>query len=390
MHLDEGILQSYVDQELPIAELERVVEHLEVCPTCRRKADQITSRTERVGQNLQLLKADSSQIRTSPGAARTRLEARLSEKEASNMFSKWFSKRLRPVWAGLLVVALLALALAFPPVRAIANNFLGLFRVDRITVVPVDENQLSDRLQSSTQLENLFSENVNYTGGGEIQTVKDAQEASSLANIPVRLPAAAGAPTQLLLQPGGSVSMAIDVRQLRAILEEVGQEDVTLSDTLNGESVSVIIPNLVMALYGECSDPTAKRTNRDPYDAPVPYGSDCTQLIQMQSPTVNAPPDLDINQLGNALLQILGMDPDDAAQFAASVDWTSTLVLPVPRSNTTYQDVTVDGVPGTLIIQGKLTDPYHYMLVWVKNGVVYGLSGNDNPDNALELANSMQ
>ena len=390
MHLDEGTLQSYVDQELPNAELERVLEHLEVCCTCRGKADQITTRTERVGQNLQLIKADSFQIRTSTGAARARLEARLTEKEASNMLSKWFSKRLRPVWAGLLVVALLALALAFPPVRAIANNFLGLFRVDRITVVPVDENQLSDRLQSSKQLENLFSENVSYTGGGNIQTVKDAQEASSLANIPVRLPAAAGAPPQLLLQPGGSISMAIDVRQLRAILEEVGQTDVKLSDTLNGEIVSVTIPNLVMALYGECSDPTAEQTTSDRNEAPVAYGSDCTQLIQMQSPTVNAPPDLDINQLGNAFLQILGMDPDDAAQFAASVDWTSTLVLPLPRSNTTYQDVTVDGVPGTLIIQGKLTDPYHYLLVWVKNGVVYGLSGNDNPDHALELANSMQ
>lgn len=386
MHPDQGRLQAYIDGELSSDQHQEVAQHLSSCAACQEKTAIIALRVTQVNQALDQIEPDFSSPRMSPRAARSRLEARLNQQEKLTMYQKIFSKRMRPVWAGILVMAMLALAFAFPPVRAIANNFLGLFRVERITVVPVDEDQLSDRLQSSNQLENLFSENVDYAGGGEIQTVKDAQEASSLANIPVRLPVKTDAPSQLLVQPGGSVSMVIDVRQLRGILEEVGQENVTLSDTLDGETVSVDIPNLVMALYGECSD----STDGDPDEVSSYYNSDCVQLIQMQSPTVNAPPDLDINQLGNAFLQILGMDPDEAAQFAAAVDWTSTLVLPVPRSNTTYQDVTVDGVPGTLIIQGSLNDPYHYMLVWVKDGVIYGLSGNDNPENALELANSLQ
>lgn len=386
MHPNENSLQAYIDGELSSNQHQEVAQHLASCAACQEKTANIALRMTQVNQALDRIEPDLSSPRMSPSAARSRLEARINQQEKLSMYQKIFSKRMRPVWAGILVIAMLALAFAFPPVRAIANNFLGLFRVERITVVPVDEDQLSDRLQSSNQLENLFSENVNYAGGGEIQPVKDAQEASSLANIPVRLPVKADAPSQLLVQPGGSVSMVIDVRQLRGILEEVGQENVTLSDTLDGETISVDIPNLVMALYGECSDLAAG----DPDEIPSYYNSDCVQLMQMQSPTVNAPPDLDINQLGNAFLQILGMDPDEAAQFSAAVDWTSTLVLPVPRSNTTYQDVTVDGVPGTLIIQGNLKDPYHYMLVWVKDGVIYGLSGNDNPENALELANSMQ
>ena len=390
MHPNEGTLQAYVDGELHSSDHQQVAQHLSVCAACQQSVEDLTFRVTHVQQSLDRLNPDSLSVRVSSSAARSRLEERLNQQEKPNMFQKMFSKRLRPVWTVVVVIAVLAFAFAFPPVRVIANNFLGLFRVERITVVPVDENQIANRLESSTQLENLFSENVTYQGGGEIQTVKDAQEASSLANLAVRLPAAAAAPSQLLLQPGGSVSMAIDVRQLRAILEEVGQKDVALSDNLNGETVSVDIPNLVMALYGECSDPTAEQINRDPDEAPIAYDSDCMQLIQMQSPTVNAPPDLNINQLGNALLQILGMEPEEAAQFAASVDWTTTLILPIPRSNTTYQDVIVDGVPGTLIIQGNLNDPYHYMLVWVKDGIVYGLSGNDNPDNAIEFANSMQ
>jgi len=386
MHLDDGRLQAYLDGELSAEKHQEVAKHLASCAACQKKAKSIALRIVQVNQVLDRINLDPSAVRLSSGAARSRLEARLIQQEKSNMFQKWFAKRMRPVWVGVMVIAVLALALAFPPVRAIANNFLGLFRVERITVIPVDENQLENRLESSTQLENLFSENVTYQGGGEIQTAVDAQEASTLANLQVRLPSAAAEPSKLLVQPGGSVSMVIDVRQLQAILEEVGQNDVILSDTLNGEIVSVEIPNLVMALYGECSKPM----DGDPDEGPSYYASNCVQLMQMQSPTVNAPPDLDINQLGNAFLQILGMDPDEAAQFAAAVDWTSTLVLPVPRSNTTYQDVTVDGVPGTLIIQGSLEDPYHYMLVWVKDGIVYGLTGNDNPNDALELANAMQ
>lgn len=386
MHPNDGRIQAYLDGELSTEKRQELAQHLSSCVHCQNKVKSIALRIARVNQALDQINLDPSAAPISSSAARSRLEARFIQQEKQTMFQKWFAKRMRPVWVGIMVIAVLALAMAFPPVRAIANNFLGLFRVERITVVPVDENQLENRLESSTQLENLFSENVTYQGGGEIQAVKDAQEASALADIPVRLPAAASEPSKLLVQPGGSISLVIDVRQLRAILEEVGQEDVTLSDTLNGEIVTVNIPNLVMALYGECSDPTVS----DPDEAPSNYASDCVQLMQMQSPTVNAPPDLDINQLGNAFLQILGMDPADAAQFASAVDWTSTLVLPVPRSNTTYQDVTVDGAPGTLIIQGNINDPYHYMLVWVKDGIVYGLTGNDNPDNALELANSMQ
>ena len=389
MHPTEGNLQAYVDGELPPGKRQEIVQHLSACAACREKTARISQRATRVHQALDQINADLFAPRISSSAARSRLEARLIQQEKPTMFKKWFSKRLRPVWAGILIFAVLALALALPPGRVIANNFLGLFRVERITVVPVNEDQLSNQLASATQLESLFAENVNYQGGGEIQTVSEAQEASSLANLAVRLPAA-DHPSQLLVQPGGSVSMVIDVRQLRAIFEEVGKGEVYFPDSLNGETVSVEVPSLVIALYGDCSYETAKGTGADPDGEPILRGENCTELFQMQSPTVNAPPDLDINQLGNVFLQILGMDPDEAAQFAASVDWTSTLILPVPRSNTTYQDVSVDGAPGTIIFQGDPNDPYHYMLVWVKNGIVYGLSGSDNPDTALELANSMQ
>lgn len=390
MHPDIGTLQAYVDDELPVGDRQQITQHLIDCTSCRKSVEDLSQRINHVHSSLNQLYPESTSPRLSTSAARARLRARLSEQEEPNMLQKLFTKRLRPLWASVLVIAILGIALAFPSVRVIANNFLGLFRVERITVIPVDENQLSSRLGSSKQMESLFSDTVTYQGGGEMQKVQGRQEASSLANLTVRLPSALPEPAQLLVQPGGSISMAIDVRQLRAILKEVDLDSVDIPESLNGETVSVEVPNLVIGLYGDCPDPISEQSKTDPDGAPVSYGPDCTEFVQIQSPTVNAPPDLNINQLGQALLQVLGMSPEEAAQFSASVDWTTTLVLPVPSANTTYQDVTVDGVPGTLIVQGNLNDPYHYMLVWVKNGVIYGLSGSDDPQDALEVANSLE
>jgi hypothetical protein len=86
------------------------------------------------------------------------------------------------------------------------------------------------------------------------------------------------------------------------------------------------------------------------------------------------------------------MSAEEAARFSQHVDWTTTLVVPLPPSaNLGYRDVPVDGVTGTLI-----RPPEHsryaeeYLLAWVKDGVVYALHGTGEVEQALEIANSLQ
>ena len=72
------------------------------------------------------------------------------------------------------------------------------------------------------------------------------------------------------------------------------------------------------------------------------------------------------------------MSREEAAAFTATVDWTSTLVIPVPRRASTYEDVSVDGVTGKLI--QRVTDyAPEYALIWVKDGIVYAVSGGPRP-----------
>ena len=83
------------------------------------------------------------------------------------------------------------------------------------------------------------------------------------------------------------------------------------------------------------------------------------------------------------------MSFEEAAAFTNSVDWTSTLVVPIPKNAAVNKQVPVDGVTGTLI-QRPADDAPQFALVWVKDGIVYAISGlGTNSQQALDMANSL-
>lgn len=306
------------------------------------------------------------------------------------MWSKLTTRLPRPVWAALAVVVVLAVALAFEPVRAVANSFLGLFRVEQIRVVQVDPGQLEQQFGSSSQLEQMLTDHMQVQPRGEAQDVASAEEASNLTGIPVRLPALAEGEQSITVQPGGDVTFNIDLELVRAVLKDIGKEEVALPADLDGAAVEVNIPDGVIAMYGDCKSKEIDGLEARP-DPDVPSDavddSNCTTLMQAHSPTISAPPGLDMAQIGEAYLQLLGMSPDEAASFASNVDWTTTFVIPIPRYGVDYQDVQVDGVTGTLLLRRGWD---RYMLLWAKNGILYVLSGPGDADNALELASSLK
>ena len=82
---------------------------------------------------------------------------------------------------------------------------------------------------------------------------------------------------------------------------------------------------------------------------------------------------------------------EEAEKFSETVDWTTTLILPIPRYNVQYQYVDVDGVTGTLI-QERLSRPDpKYMLIWVKDNIVYVLTGRgDGEVRGIPIADSLK
>ena len=104
---------------------------------------------------------------------------------------------------------------------------------------------------------------------------------------------------------------------------------------------------------------------------------------------ISAPPEFDLSVIGEAYLQVLGMDAEEAAAFSRNVNWASTFVIPLPRYYTDYEEVDINGSPGTLI-HNKDSYRDSYVLVWIKDGIIFALSGEGETSSALETARSIE
>jgi hypothetical protein len=389
MHLSDGELRAYIDHQLVEPAFEKARTHLAACAACQARLERLSERAGMVGEQLALL----APSRTYPaGAALNQFKERISKKEVGSMWKKMFSRPYRPAWAVLGVLVILALALSIPSVGAIANSFLGLFRVQQVTVVQVNPGNMPQNLGNSSELESLMSQDVQVQKQGKAQSASSAQDASQLAGISVRLPSAAQDQAALLVQPASHMTFKIEANRIQAILNEIGHSDIKVPAQLDGSTVDVNVPAAVAALYGPCQQELAAAQQQPqgfkPDQAEGPRNSDCTSLVQLASPTVSTPPGLDIKQIGQAFLEVLGMTPEEAAHFSQNIDWATTLVVPIPRNSASYQDVSVDGVNGTFIQEQRYGN--HYLLMWVKNGVVYALTGPGDVQAALSLANSLK
>lgn len=393
MHLTQGQIRAYLDGELAGAEAENAQSHLAGCAQCRAESTAIRARAESVDARLTALSPIPGHEPLAPRAARSRLQDKISHspQEATSMLAKIFSRQYRFAWISLGVVLILGLALAFPGVRAVANTFLGLFRVEQVSVISVNPGNLPEQLGSSSMFQSMLTDDLQMEELGEFETADSAEEAGEKAGFAVRLPRAINGEQQIFVQPGTKMSFQIELARVNTLLREIGRQDIQLPANLDGATVSMEVPAGVAATYGDChfDEGGFPEAEHDP-TSPNPRRPDCTTFLQVPSPTISAPPGLDIAQIGEAFLQVLGLTPDEATRFSQNLDWTTTLIIPIPRYGTSYEEMPVDGVTGTLIRQNLEDHTPQYLLVWVKDGVVYALTGPGTGSNAVSIARTLQ
>lgn len=390
-HLSEGEIRAYLDGEMAEAVKVLASAHLKTCPHCQHRAEVLAAQMKRMQEHLSALSPLPEASSMPVGKAYIRWKNRIIEKEKPSMMTKIFAPRYRPAWAAMAIVAILMIVLVFPGVRALANDFLGLFRVQQFTVVQFEPTDVERRLGHSSQFERLLSEDVHFEEQGEMQEISTAQQAAALAGFVPRLPTAAAGELRLQVQPGVKATFAVDLERVRSFLAEIGRSDIALPDELDGAVVTLDLPTAVVASYGDCKSEVqaTDESGFDPNALPGAY-QPCTTFVQLPSPSISAPPELDFAEIGEAFLQLLGMTPEEAQRFSQRVDWTTTLVVPIPRHSTTYQDVRVDGAEGVLIQQSAAYPNAPYVLMWIKDGMVYALMGEGSQSTALNIGNSLK
>jgi hypothetical protein len=230
---------------------------------------------------------------------------------------------------------------------------------------------------------------------GDPVNVATTDEASQLAGFNVRAPQDV-TPSRINVMSGASFTFTIDRAKAQALLDEAGRSDLVLPAEVDGADVSVNIPSSVSIAFGTCPEPSSeseaereRKREMETSGSPGRVYKDCIILAQIPSPEVSAPASLDIAKLAQLGLEFTGMTAEEAAQFTSTVDWTSTLIVPIPKNAASYQQVTVDGVTGTLI-ERPTDDAPQFALFWVKDGIIYTIGGlGSNSQKALEIANSL-
>ena len=381
-HLNDGQLRAALDNELD----ERSLQHLEACAACRSRQRTLRSQSEMVANQLAFLVPSKQEHAPSEQASLKRFHERKDQKENPVLKKLFASPTLRFVS---IAVLLLALILTIPSTRALADQLLNLFRVQQVTVIPVDLTGMKD-LSGGTlgkQFTELVSNSMTETQKpGAPVNAKDASDASQQAGFTVRLPQSTTF-SRLSVLGNSAFTFTIDRTKAQALLDEAGRSDLNLPGGIDGAVISVTVPGSVRADYGTCPDPSG--TDSGPAGSPGRNYPDCIILAEIPSPIVSAPANVDVAQLAQIGLEFTGMTSDQAAAFTKSVDWTSTLVVPIPKNAARYEQVSVDGVTGTLI-QRPVDDAPQYVLMWVKDGIIYAIGGlGANSQQAIDMVNSM-
>lgn len=390
-HLTDGELRAALDGELDSDELK----HLESCQQCQSRQKLLEAQIRPTAEHLRFLSSPAQDTGLSTSSAWKKFNhEKLAQKETS-MFRKFFASPLIKYGASAALV--IALILAFPATRALAGELLNLFRVQRVTVVPVDFTGM-EQLDGTVghNISQLLSDSITMQKEpGDPTNVASADEATQLAGFNVRAPEGL-TPSRISVLTGASFTFTIDRAKAQALLDEAGRSDLVLPEDVDGADVSVKIPSSVSIAFGTCPEPSSeseaereRQREMETSGSPGRVYKDCIIFAQIPSPEVSAPASLDIAKLAQIGLEFTGMTAEEAAQFTSTVDWTSTLIVPIPKNAASYQQVPVDGVTGTLI-ERPTDDAPQFALLWVKDGIIYTIGGlGDNAQKALEIANSL-
>ena len=400
----DGILRARLDGELGGSELEAVNQHLAVCADCRSRFEKLSTETARTQDLLASLASGESE----PGLAG--VYAQFSAQfgtapEPTSWIRRLFAPRWRPVWGLTAAALVLAIGIGVGPVRLLAQRVLAMLRVEKIMVVSIDPSTLVSGSEPDSHpyklINQFFADNVVVTiDPGKPEVVPTVAKAAQLVGYPIRTIGDFGPPQRVEVNGETAFQMTVNRDRVETLLDEVGRPDIRIPESANGALVAVHIPKVVFSMYGDCpvrrrfgdSNPQSRGeglAERKMERMADTKKTNCTYLVQAPTPVVSVPPELNMSEIAEAALELAGMSPSEAHSFCQTVDWSSTLVVPIPRNSSSYENVSVDGVEGTLITE-TLSQGNRYSLLWIRNGVIHSLMGHGSSSDALTLAASLK
>lgn len=293
--------------------------------------------------------------------------------------SRWWM----PAVAGVMIIVLLGMLFSFASVRQAAADFLNIFRVQKITAIPISPEQWAAQEGKLENLEQwmeqgLLGEPTILREPGDPVRVANADEASALAGFRVLVPSYVPNGSTLKefsVAVGPAIHYEVERAKAQSVLELLGITDITLP-AVEKLTVEADIPNVVLQEY-HLFVSGARETR--------------FAIYQLLNPTATVEPAVDPAVFGEAALRALGVPAEEARRLAGRIDWTSTLVIPVPTNLAEFREVSVNGTAGIMLteVAQQSGEPMRTLL-WQKDNVMYMVAGRLSGSELLHIAESLR
>ncbi|MED1946600.1 MULTISPECIES: anti-sigma factor [Brevibacillus] len=387
---DKGFVQAFLDGECSSKESEQFLLHLEYCETCRTQLDELSALDSWAREKMEHAFSETNDVRVNTEAAWQRFSQTIEKPTNTNAQDRqaitnratirrsWsqMNKQTKRWVTGASAAAVLAVSLSFPQVQAAANDFLSIFRMDKVEFVKVTQEDMQELEQ---WIANGNWGETELPGIGKIWMDKNDKEKleersyyynnkESAEKAGVKLPQLPKDVTvdSVDIQSPFTMHMEIDADRANKLLAQLQVEE-RFDEKLSGKRFSLKIPQMQQVR--------------------MLVGKDNISYFVVGAPELSAPEGVDLAQLRETLLALPFIPDQVKRQMISIEDWQHTLPVPyMADGESKMKEVKVNGQNGMLI-----TGKYDAHLMWQQDGQIHMLEGFEkNADELLDFANQLK
>jgi len=392
--LDRGLLVSLRDGELSADENVHALNHLIGCAD--RSADELEVRKS--GQDvytlLDTLNPSASEMPNTTKAfaafhAKIAAEQHptklrvvpLSTQRGQQSLQSMARKHVRFRWITIAVAAALIAVIILPNAGVLASQFLALFHVQQFQPVRLDANQSAQNLYNNlTNFGTVKMTNMKLTDLKNPTKAQVEHYTHFSLLLPASLPQGVSDTPHYSIFNGDHATFTFDAAKARATIQQMGDGNVHIPAQLDGAVYTITIASGVGIQYAlNCNG-----------DASTTACSNQKQLdvAEVPSPVVQGASANALNDLRGFMLLLPHLSTDVHNLWQNVDASTGTVPLPLPSAQTNAEKVSINGIPGVLLVDTSIK---YGGAIWQKGGIVYAVIANtDDRTQILKTAKSLQ
>lgn len=390
MHLNEGLLQAYLDGEVSETEKKLIEKHLSQCGQCQILFTELKELNNLTNATIGQYEKQFTDISIDLQKAYEMFTKKRKNYQWKGMISKMFKHR--KLVAGLAAGVIFATTLFVPPVRQAAADFLHIFRVQKIESIQIDMDDLTKMRNEfmskvgEIDLKQLGKANIVSQPKFETMTLKEAKEKVSF---PLKYPAQSNLGQEVQVNHESKIELTLNTDQVNKVLKQLGSKKL-LPKELDGKTFSIYSRGQV-GLHLNLDDGNSGKDVTlimDGKEIPrnkVNLVTTNNRIIlqQIASPEITVPDGVNVAELRDVLLNIPILPYDLKNKLQAVQDWQHTLLVPTAKNS---EIVNINGEKGILEKQKNYSQ-----LIWQSDGVIYNLSINgSNQLDIVEIARNLR